>query len=395
MTAKVQLVGGGFQDAEGNLLANGYLEFVLSQDSSVTGVGNIAAGITIKIQLDSVGNAASSASSPAAADQYLWGNDVLNTPNTFYKVTGFTAEGQPAFGPNNQQVIGSSPFDLGTWVPNTVFQWTPPVQQVSLNVDGVAASSQIRQNLESTDDSVTITDEGNGNINFQAGGAFQNVIGCIMAGVLGGSNVFSSGANLGMNMSSVNGNSRQAVTDGPTATEGTFGVYQAAQTTSASALMDGVPNISLGILKDWFCKITIIGMTSSRYWNGITDCSTTNMGATFFSDTPAANFVGFRFSTGAGDTNYQAVCQTGSSNQTVVDTGVAPGSVADKLEFKPSGGNVLFYINGTLVATISTNVPSNSLGMATLLSNDCDGDISISDFEMAFYYCLCHLELLG
>ena len=387
MTAtKVQLTGGGFQDAEGNLLANGYLEFVLSQDSSVTGVGNIAAGVTIKIQLDSVGNAASSASSPAAADQYLWGNDVLNTPNTFYKVTGFTAEGQPAWGPNNQQVIGSSPFDLGTWVPNTVFQWTPPVQQVSLNVDGVAASSQIRQNLESTDDSVTITDEGNGNINFQAGGAFQNVIGCTMAGVVGGSNIFSSGANLGMNMSSVNGNSRQSVTDGPTATEGTFGVYQSAQTTSASALMDGVPNISLGILKDWFCKITIIGMTSSRYWNGITDCSTTNMGATFFSDTPAANFVGFRFSTGAGDTNYQAVCQTGSSNQTVVDTGVAPGSVADKLEFKPSGGNVLFYINGTLVATISTNVPSNALGMATLLSNDCDGDISISDFEMAFYY---------
>lgn len=173
MTAtKVQLTGGGFQDAEGNLLANGYLEFVLSQDSSVTGVGNIAAGVTIRIQLDSVGNAASSASSPAAADQYIWGNDVLNTPNTFYKVTGFTTEGQPAWGPNNQQVYGSSPFDLGTWVPNTVYQWTPPVQQVSLNVNGVAASSQIRQNLESTDDSVTITDEGNGNINLQAASGF-------------------------------------------------------------------------------------------------------------------------------------------------------------------------------------------------------------------------------
>jgi hypothetical protein len=173
MTAtQVQLTGGGFQDSEGNLLADGYLEFVLSQDSSVTGVGNICAGITITIQLDSDGNAASSASSPAAADQYLWGNDVLNTPNTFYKVTGFTAEGQPAWGPNNQQVYGSSPFDLGTWVPNTVYQWTPPVQQVSLNVNGVAASSQIRQNLESTDASVTITDEGNGNINFQAASGF-------------------------------------------------------------------------------------------------------------------------------------------------------------------------------------------------------------------------------
>jgi hypothetical protein len=306
--------------------------------------------------------------------------------NTFYKVSGYTAAGQLVFGPNNQQIIGvDGQFDVGTWVPNQVISWVPPLQPLELEVNGTPNQDQSLLNL-TAGSGVTITDEGNGNINFQAGGAFQNVIGCIMAGVVGGSNIFSSGANLGMNMSSVNGNSRQVVTDGPTATEGTFGVYQSAQTTSASALMDGVPNISLGILKDWFCKITIIGRTSSRYWNGITDCSTTNMGATFFSDTPAANFVGFRFSTGAGDTHYQAVCQTGSSAQTVVDTGVAPTSVADKLEFKPSGGNVLFYINGTLVATISTNVPSNALGMATLLSNDCDGDISISDFEMAFYY---------
>jgi hypothetical protein len=173
MTAtKVQLTGGAFQDSEGNLLANGYLEFVLSQDSSVSGVGNIAAGITVRIQLDSAGNAASSSSTPTAADQYIWGNDSLTTPNTFYKVTGYTEQGQPAWGPNNQQVIGSSPFDLGTWVPNTVFSWTPPVQQISLNVNGTPTSSQIRQNLESTDDSVTITDEGDGNINLQAASGF-------------------------------------------------------------------------------------------------------------------------------------------------------------------------------------------------------------------------------
>ena len=173
MTAtKVQLTGGGFQDSEGNLLVDGYLEFYLSQDSSVTGVGNICAGIAVKIQLDSMGNAASSTSTPTAADQFIWGNDSLNTPNTFYKVIGYTAEGQPAWGPNNQQVVGSSPFDLGTWVPNTVFSWTPPVQQVSLNVNGTPASSQIRQNLESTDSSITITDLGNGNIDLQGSSGF-------------------------------------------------------------------------------------------------------------------------------------------------------------------------------------------------------------------------------
>ena len=54
----------------------------------------------------------------------IWGNDVLFPPNTYYRVTGFTAEGQPVWGPNNQQVAGST-FDLGTWIPNQVISWVP------------------------------------------------------------------------------------------------------------------------------------------------------------------------------------------------------------------------------------------------------------------------------
>lgn len=130
MPSLTQLIGGAFQDGEGNLLVNGYLELVLSQDASVTGVGNIAAGVTITIQLDSDGNVASSTSTPPAANQSIWGNDNLVPSNTYYRVTGFTSAGQPAWGPNNQQVVGSSPFDVGTWVPNSVFSWTPPLQQV-------------------------------------------------------------------------------------------------------------------------------------------------------------------------------------------------------------------------------------------------------------------------
>lgn len=130
MPTLTQLVGGAFQDSEGNVLANGYLEFVLNQDSSVTGVGNVGAGVKIRIQLDSDGNVASSTSTPSAANQSIWGNDNLVPANTYYRVTGFTLEGQAAWGPNNQQVVGSSPFDVGTWVPNSVFSWTPPLQQI-------------------------------------------------------------------------------------------------------------------------------------------------------------------------------------------------------------------------------------------------------------------------
>ena len=134
--SKTQLIGGNFQDAEGNVLANGYLEMELSQDATVTSVGNVAAGITIRIALDSNG---SIVQTPA---QYVWGNDNLLPVNTFYRVTGYTVLGQPAWGPNNQQVIGASPFDVGTWVPNQVISWVPSVQGLLLETNGTSNQSQ-------------------------------------------------------------------------------------------------------------------------------------------------------------------------------------------------------------------------------------------------------------
>ncbi len=380
-----QLIGGSFQDAEGNLLANGYLTFKLSQDGSVAGVGNICSGIELKIQLDSMGNVASSTSTPPASNQYLWANPNISPINTFYKVVGYTAEGQRAFGSNNQQVASGSVFNLDLWVPNTVISWFPQTTQpLLLEVNGTPNSSQQLLNLESTDSSVIITDLGNGNINFQSGASsFQNIIGCTAAAL--SANNFTQGANLGMSLTTPFNNSRQNSGSGAGASEGVFATYQTDSSSQTGSIQDQVQNITLGILKDWFAKISILGFTSSRYWNGITDSSTSNSGNVFFSDTPAANFVGFRFSTGAGDTHYKAICQTGSSNQTVVDTGVSP-TVADKLEFKPSGSTVVFYINGITVATISTNIPATSVAMSTFLSNDCDGDIGLSNFLMAFYY---------
>ena len=116
MSSPCTLTGGAFQDSEGNLLVNGYLEFILSQDCSVSGSGNICSGVKIRIALDSSGNVVGGSS--------IWGNDVLSPVNTYYRVTGYTAAGQPAWGPNNQQVAGST-FDLGTWVPNQVISWVP------------------------------------------------------------------------------------------------------------------------------------------------------------------------------------------------------------------------------------------------------------------------------
>jgi len=159
---KVQLTGGNFQDSEGNLLALGYLIMELSQDETISGVGNICSGLTIKILLDSSGSVVTS---PA---QYVWGNDVMMPVNSYYKVTGYSAAGQPCWGPNIQQVTGAGPFNVGTWVPNTVLSWIGATLQqapILLEHGGTPNSSQQLLNLESTDSSVTITDEGGGTIN--------------------------------------------------------------------------------------------------------------------------------------------------------------------------------------------------------------------------------------
>jgi len=116
MSSPCTLTGGSFQDSEGNVLALGYLTFRLSQDASVNGGSNICSGVEIRIALDSSGNVVGGSS--------IWGNDVLSPINTFYRVTGYTAAGQPAWGPNNQTIQGTS-FNLGLWVPNQVISWVP------------------------------------------------------------------------------------------------------------------------------------------------------------------------------------------------------------------------------------------------------------------------------
>lgn len=157
MSSPVQLINGGFQDAEGNPLDGGYLEFELNQDSSVNGL-NICAGVTIKILLDTNGDVATS---PSA--QNMWGNDVLSPINSYYRVTGFSAKGQICWGPNNQQVVGNGTFDLSTWIPNQVFSWTPPITSIELETDGTPNTVQTLLDLESGTN-ITLTDNGDGSV---------------------------------------------------------------------------------------------------------------------------------------------------------------------------------------------------------------------------------------
>lgn len=174
MATKVELTGGGFQDSEGNLLANGYLIMKLSQDSKVN-TSQICSGVEIKIDLNASGDVAVYPSHPV---QSVWGNDQLLPINSFYRVTGFKANGQPAWGPNNQQVIGDGgTFDVGTWVPNSVISWIPSPQTPFVKVNGVPLQDQSVLDFIDTG-SVAFTNPADGEVEATAsggGGGFSAV----------------------------------------------------------------------------------------------------------------------------------------------------------------------------------------------------------------------------
>ena len=139
MSSTVELTGGAFQDSEGNPLANGYLLFELSQDAVANATDQICAGFKLMIKLDSSGNVITS---PA---QNVWPNDVLTPFGTFYMVSGYAASGELVWGPNAQQVLTPSPFDIGAWVPGTVNTLNGPVPTYDVGVflQGMYTASQL------------------------------------------------------------------------------------------------------------------------------------------------------------------------------------------------------------------------------------------------------------
>lgn len=387
--SKVMLTGGSFQDAEGNLLSGGYLWLKLSQDENVND-SEICSGVEVKILLDGYGS--------VIAGQFVWGNDQMLPVNSFYKVTGYTANGQVAFGPNNQQVIGSGgTFDVGTWVPNLVISWIPPLQSVSLEVNGVLASSQVVQNLV---DSATVafTDNGGGNISASAAipsvppfatgtpnlgdtwryneygdSKWDIVIGVprfvqfLPPETLPG-NIISIGSAVSVGNICVGGT--PLVVTG-TATEPLGTIFTSYNTANTNVLISvngpggqpGPPYHSFGTVRRASQRVLFSDTANCRYWVGLSNVEGMN-GADFAKDVPTPagfpatlKYAAFRYSAGT-DTKIKAICGFGTnatSAQTIVDTGVSVDTSNSMwFEIIP-GATTKFYINGVLVASISTN----------------------------------------
>lgn len=156
MASKNTLSGGGFQDALGNVVANGYMLFVLSQDAQVNGNTQIAAGHTVKINLDANGN--------IVTGQTIWANDVLSPAGTFYNVSVYSAVGQLVWGPNAQQVLTSpSPFNVGAWVPAAINIGLGIGGTLLLETNGTPNGQQSILNLASSTN-ISLVDNGTGSV---------------------------------------------------------------------------------------------------------------------------------------------------------------------------------------------------------------------------------------
>lgn len=104
LTAPNPIIGGAFQDLEGNPLANGYVLCKLTEDAQITGVGQLGAGAIMRIPLDASGNATGVVG--------LWPNDALLPNDSQYVMTAYSAAGQPVWEGIKTVTSSPNPFPL-------------------------------------------------------------------------------------------------------------------------------------------------------------------------------------------------------------------------------------------------------------------------------------------
>lgn len=160
----------------------------------------------------------------------------------------------------------------------------------------------------------------------------------------------------GMTTNTLNGTASQVID-----TAGRWNNYASAASTNSDA---GINGTAAGVARDFapfgvFVMKTGPVITVQRTWVGF-------MGGTpVTSDDPSSTRnMAFRFSTAAGDATWKCYTSDGSTS-TVTNSGITV--VADTKYIlaidATNPANVKFYINGALVATNTTTLPTSSTGM--------------------------------
>jgi len=134
--------------------------------------------------------------------------------------------------------------------------------------------------------------------------------------------------------------------------------------------------VAMGQNLEMFGCMYITATADGRFWFGLGSnavMSATGLGGSDSPNSLSADFMGFRYSTVAGDSNWQCVVSNGfsgggSAGDTIVDSGIAADTKSHRFAFvvNDSVPNVKFYIDSTLVATVTTHVPGTGNGLGYL-----------------------------
>ncbi len=109
--------------------------------------------------------------------------------------------------------------------------------------------------------------------------------------------------------------------------------------------------------------------TDVRFFAGVIDSTSPGLVVSTNDNlgTAGNNFIGFRYSTAAGDANWQCITANGVA-QTVTDSGIAADGKSHSFAFNVVAGTVTFYIDGTSVAVVSTHVPAAATNVSWVTS---------------------------
>jgi hypothetical protein len=107
--------------------------------------------------------------------------------------------------------------------------------------------------------------------------------------------------------------------------------------------------------------------TNCRLWIGLSQ----QPGLAWADNGASYIYTAFRYSTNAGDTNFQCVTQSGvGTNQTVADSGIAADTAFHTFAIRYAVSSWTFYIDGTLVGSINTNCPASNTRMGCIAHID-------------------------
>lgn len=95
-------------------------------------------------------------------------------------------------------------------------------------------------------------------------------------------------------------------------------------------------------------------ITSVRMWVGLTSAQMTD------SDTAPGHFMGFRFSTVAGDTGWTPITRDGATQNAATTIGTVAANTAYRLKIRCTSGHVFFSVNGGTETDVTSNLPTST-----------------------------------